>query len=649
MCYEPRMRRRLLKRLLGRLWIGWLSVLVAGVLPGCGGVSCPENRIETEDRACVCAAGLVERDGRCVPSSDSDGGMTEDGQTPGAPSTARARFPWNGFATGSIHAASTAATRKPLRPRFVWEPAAGAAEYEIQITDECSLSFEDCAFETPVVTARIQNTEYVPEENLPISTAPPVGRRYYWRIRACSAPAVCSAWTTPRYLDVGRLRNDFDGDGYSDAAIGANRQRTAPNRTEEGIVYIFAGSSTGLSTTPAVTLTNPEHQSDARFGEEVAAAGDLNADGYSDLVVGAPRYDRGAVNEGNAFVYLGSSDGLGTDPAVSLDNPSSEQTNAAFGFSITAVGDVNTDGLADIAIGANAQNMGTPMEGAVFLYFGTTDNVGGSPSIVLDNPDGEDGALFGFSVAGLGDLGGDGQTDLIVGAVKQNRGAIDEGNAFIYFLDPGKTDPTIPLDSLANQNGAFFGQAVAGAGDINGDGYADVVVGSPRHDEQNTDEGQAYVWFGTLDFIESSAWVIPHPFRQEDALFGSVVTGIGDVNGDGLDDIAIGAPGETGGATDTGNAFVFFGTTDDTLGAPTVLMKSSGQTSTEFGIEISGRNDFNGDGYADVLVAAPKFETNGMEQGVAFVYLGGAPFSAQPADTLTSPLAFIGGRFGEGL
>jgi len=194
----------------------------------------------------------------------------------------------------------------PLRPKLMWEPAARATFYQVQLTSECAIaSFRSCAFAAPAVDEQSINTTYRPATALPVHMATPVGRRYYWRVRACNA-AGCSAFSEVRYLDVGRHADDFNGDGYADIIVGAYGQDNP--ETNEGTAYVFFGSATGPALVPDVTLDNPLDQADGRFGRSVASAGDVNGDGYADIIVGASEQD-GPQGEGAAYVFFGSATG----------------------------------------------------------------------------------------------------------------------------------------------------------------------------------------------------------------------------------------------------------------------------------------------------------------------------------------------------
>jgi hypothetical protein len=206
--------------------------------------------------------------------------------------------PANGALTGTFRASS----RGTLRPTFRWLP--GCAEtYELEVDDSCPASFGGCTFPSPELSMRdLVGTSARPPSDLPVSTSAPVGRRYYWRLRACAAGA-CGPWSAVRYLDVGREESDVNGDGYADLVVGALQQDAGA--LNEGNAFVYLGGPTGVPTTPSTTLDNPANQASGLFGQSVASAGDVNGDGYADLVVGAYSQDAGAPQEGNAFVYLG--------------------------------------------------------------------------------------------------------------------------------------------------------------------------------------------------------------------------------------------------------------------------------------------------------------------------------------------------------
>src|SRR4051812_7475310 len=185
--------------------------------------------------------------------------------------------PWNGETTGSVHAAAA------LRPRFQWSAVPGATGYELQVDDSCpATGFAGCAFPSPELYARdlaATATTFTPGSNLPVSTAQPVGRRYFWRVRACH-DAGCSPWSPVRYVDVGRMAQDLNGDGFADLVVGAD-----PGPPGSGRFYLYWGKSGTLSAAPDLMMTMGE-MADG-FGYALDAAGDVNADGYGDLIVSA--------------------------------------------------------------------------------------------------------------------------------------------------------------------------------------------------------------------------------------------------------------------------------------------------------------------------------------------------------------------------
>ena len=244
-----------------------------------------------------------------------------------------------------------------------------------------------------------------------------------------------------------------------------------------------------LSTT--VDWIGESNQASAWYGYSVSSAGDVNGDGYSDIIVGAPYYDNVESNEGAAFVYYGSSTGPSVAPNWMVE---SNQTGANYGISVSSAGDVNGDGYSDIIIGAYGYDNGEADEGTAYVYFG-----GSTGPSVVPNWSGESdqaGACYGISVATAGDVNGDGYSDIIVGAYRYDNGEIDEGTAYVY--SGGSTGPSTTADwtGESDQISACYGISVSSAGDVNGDGYSDIIVGAYRYDSGETNEGIASVYYG---------------------------------------------------------------------------------------------------------------------------------------------------------
>jgi hypothetical protein len=327
-----------------------------------------------------------------------------------------------------------------------------------------------------------------------------------------------------RYLDVGRVPGDFNGDGRSDVAAGAPSQGSVG--AEYGTVFVFHGTSSGIPAAPTVALPAPTGQHGAGFGAAVAVAGDLDADGFADIIIGAPYQDGAAADEGHAFVYHGAAAGPSSTPTVTMEDPG-HQADAHFGWSASTAGDINVNGYSELLVGAPVQANPTAGEGNVFVYYGSPTGVAATASGVFDNPGAQDGG-FGFSVAGIGDVNADVNTDVAFGALYQDAGATDEGNTFVFhgcYCGVIRTSPvSSTLDNPDNQAGGLFGQAVSGAGDVNGDGFADLVVGALAQDGPVTNEGLIFVYHGSTTGIPTTPTLrIAHPGDQLNALFGSSV------------------------------------------------------------------------------------------------------------------------------
>ncbi|HTB58463.1 MAG TPA: FG-GAP-like repeat-containing protein [Polyangia bacterium] len=310
---------------------------------------------------------------------------------------------------------------------------------------------------------------------------------------------------------------DVNGDGYADVIIGAYAVGS-----ETGRAYLYLGSAAGLSSSPTTTLIGADGTG-GFFGYSVASAGDVNGDGYADVIVGA---DQAGSLTGRAYLYLGRATGLSSSPAATLTGP--DGTGGLFGLSVASAGDVNGDGYADVMIGASDVSNNA---GRAYLYAGSAAGLPSSPTASFTGPDGG-GAHFGGSVASAGDINGDGYADIVIGAPNANR-------AYLY-LGAAAGPSTSATTTLIGPDGTggLFGGSVAGAGDVNGDGYADVVIGAYA---VSSNTGRAYFFPGGAAGLATSPTVVVTGIDGTGGNFGDSVASAGDVNGDGYADVIIGA------------------------------------------------------------------------------------------------------------
>jgi len=407
---------------------------------------------------------------------------------------------------------------------------------------------------------------------------------------------------------------DVNGDGFSDVVVGAYGYETGI-LFDNGAAFVYHGSAGGAVAVASATVTGT--QDFGLMGNSVSSAGDVNGDGYSDVIVGAYNFDNGQVDEGVAYIYHGSAGGMNTVAAVMLE---SNQASAYFANSVACAGDVNGDGYSDIIIGCQYYTNGQSGEGAIFVYQGSATGI--STTFTTSVESNQASALLGASVASAGDVNGDGFSDVIAGAYNYDSGESDEGTAFVYHGGPEGASLNSSWFSESNQGGSSYAYFVASAGDVNADGYSDVIIGAYQYDNVELNEGRAFVYHGSATGLPITANWTAEP-DQANANFGVCVATAGDVNGDGYSDVIVGAYNYSNGEAGEGGAFVYHGSASGLSAAPN-WTKEINQVNARFGYYVSSAGDVNADGYSDVIIGAYAYDNGETDEGGAFVYHGSA-------------------------
>ena len=418
---------------------------------------------------------------------------------------------------------------------------------------------------------------------------------------------------------------DVNGDGFSDIIVGANLYDAG--ETDEGAAFVYHGSAAGINTV-AVTMVQ-SNQALTQLGFSVASAGDVNSDGFSDVIAGAWLYSNGEGAEGSAFIYHGSAAGIIN---VAVTTVESDQVNANLGISVAGAGDVNGDGYSDVIVGSQLFDNGTTDEGAAFIYHGSAAGINNVAATIVESNQGF--CQFGFSVSGAGDINGDGYSDVVVGAYTFDSVETNEGAAFIYHGSAAGISNTAVAILECNQIAASFGTSVACAGDVNGDGYSDVIVGAIQYDNVENSEGAAFVYHGSATGINIIAAVILES-NQANAQMGRGVASAGDVNGDGYSDVIAGVFQYDNPESNEGVAFVYHGSAAGLSFTPNSIPDDADREFAHFGCSVASAGDVNGDGYGDVIIGASGYDDGAnVSEGRAFVYHGSAAgLSAVPNNT----------------
>jgi uncharacterized repeat protein (TIGR01451 family) len=461
---------------------------------------------------------------------------------------------------------------------------------------------------------------------------------------------------------------DVNGDGYDDILIGANRHDVAVS--DVGQTYLLLGGPAtewSMDMSLAVDADASFHGEGAgdRSGIAVSGAGDVDGDGYDDFLVGAPDNDAGGASSGQAYLIRGRPTvSWTTDVSLALADGSfiGEAAGDLAGRSVAGAGDVNADGYDDFLIGApfNAEN--GPDAGQTYLILGRPTVSWTMDLALSDDADasllGENNnGLSGWAVAAAGDVNADGYDDFLIGAP----GKIGEGRLSRAYLVLGR--PTISWTmgmTLAAHADATFvaegtdqycGWGLSGAGDVNRDGYDDLLVGCWGNDEGGTDAGQTYLilgrpttgWTGLMSLgVHADASFVGEAAADWSAL---AVSDAGDVNRDGYDDFLIGAYGnDEPGESAAGQTYLILGRAAADWGMDLDLADADasywGETTADLsGNSVSGAGDVNRDGYDDFLVGARGANSGtGDKIGQTYLILGnGLELAKRSSSASTTP------------
>ncbi len=368
---------------------------------------------------------------------------------------------------------------------------------------------------------------------------------------------------------------DVDGDGFDDVIVGAAGESELSSGA--GAAYVYLGSSSGVDSSSEIKLSASDGALSDELGYSVAGAGDVNGDGYDDVIVAAPFADGVGTESGSVYVYLGVGSGIDLGSEIEL-TASDAQSYDSFGWSVAGAGDLDGDGFDEVVVGMPSDDDHDSGSGACYLYFGANGGVDASTEHKLTASDAGYYDYFGWSVSGAGDVDGDGFDDLIVGAEVADGAEYQSGSAYVYPGSRAGLDLSGETELYASDGalGDYYGVSVSGAGDLDGDGYDDVIVGAYRDEDNGSDAGAAYIYLGGVSGVDSSAETkLIASDGAADDYYGWSVSAAGDLDGDGYHDVIVGAYYDDDLGSKSGSAYLYFGGSGGVAAGTEVKLNSS--------------------------------------------------------------------------
>ncbi len=378
--------------------------------------------------------------------------------------------------------------------------------------------------------------------------------------------------------------SDVDGDGKADFIIGA------PIADSGGAASVYSGGTGSL-------IYRKNGNSGYFFGASVAGIGDINGDGTSDFIIGAPCASFGFHCDGAAFIYSG----INGSQLYQINGG----TEDILGSSVAGAGDVTGDGISDFIIGAPGVDSGSVLNvGAAYVYSGA------NAAMIYEKYGTSQDEAFGYAVSKAGDVNGDGKGDFIVGVPSASPGGLtNAGSVFVYSGDDG----TLLFQINGTSTGDELGRSVTGMADINGDGKPEFLMGAPLADpEGRIDAGSGFIYSGATGTLLHQI----NGVTAADGL-GNSVAGLNDVDGDGSVDFIVGAVlADPGGRSAAGSAYVYSG-----LDGSLIFQVDGDSAGDNLGWSAAGVGDITGDGGDEVIIGAPNADPSGfLYAGSAYIY-----------------------------
>jgi hypothetical protein len=384
-----------------------------------------------------------------------------------------------------------------------------------------------------------------------------------------------------------------------------------------------------------------------RFGSSITSLGDLEGDGVTDLAGGVPYADIGGTDRGAVWVLFMNGDGrVDTQQRIADGAGGFDGTlhdGDRLGSALASTGDLNRDGVTDLAVGAPGDDDGGTDRGAVWILFLNDQGKVRQSQKISSTAGGFDGKLsdgdqFGSAVASIGDIDGDRIDDLAVGAPYSNDGGTGRGAVWILFME---NDGRVKSQQkIADGSGGFkgdlndddhFGNAVAGIGDLDGDGVKDLAVGAEQSDDGGTDRGAVWVVFLDRDGkvksqqkIADGAGGFKGDLNDGDR-FGSAVANAGDLDGDGINDLAVGADQSDDGGPERGAVWLLFMDQDGRVNSEQKIadgadgFKGDLHDDDRFGAAVAGIGNLDGKEARDLAVGAPGDDEGGVDKGAVWI------------------------------